>query len=77
MDKEWRLGVDISRYDNLLDGVTFDDLILAVHCNCRRICPSAVRAELRSILEQRKEDMQYLLECNLEQIMTEAQKGRE
>ena len=31
MEREWKLGEDLSTCDNLLDGVTFDDLILAVH----------------------------------------------
>lgn len=76
-EQKWKLGVDIFRQDNLLDGITFDDLILAVHCNCRTICPTAVRSELRKILEQRQEDMVYLLENNMDCIMEEAQHGRE
>ena len=76
MEREWKLGVDLSTCDNLLDGVTFDDLILAVHCNCRAITSEAVRSELRTILVQRRQDMLYLLENNMERIMQEARKGR-
>ena len=32
MEREWRLGKDLYPEDNLLDGITFDDLILAVLC---------------------------------------------
>ena len=77
MDRGWELGEDLSTCDNLLDGVTFDDLILAVHCNCRTITPEAVLSELRTILAQRRQDMLHLLVNNMERIMEEAQKGRE
>ena len=75
-EKSWKLGEDLSTCDNLLDGLAFDDLILAVHCNCRLITPEAVRRELQSILEIRKQDMEYLLESNMEAIISEARKGR-
>ena len=47
MEREWKLGVDLSTQDGLLDGLTFDDLILAVHCNCRTVTPAGVRKQLR------------------------------
>ena len=34
MDQNWKLGDDMVVSDNLLDGITFEDLILTVHCNC-------------------------------------------
>lgn len=77
MDREWKLGVDLSTCDNLLDGITFDDLILAVHCNCRDINRMAVHQQLSEILAQRRQDMVHLLERNIETIMAEARKGRE
>lgn len=76
-NREWKLGVDLSTCDNLLDGITFDDLILAVHCNCRDINRMAVHQQLSEILAQRRQDMVYLLEQNIETIMAEARKGRE
>ena len=75
-DRKWKLGEDLSTCDNLLDGMTFDDLILAVHCNCRAITPAAVRKELMEIFASRKQDMIYLLEMNMDEIMAEARKGR-
>ena len=75
-DRKWKLGEDLSTCDNLLDGMTFDDLILAVHCNCRDITPAAVRKELMEIFASRKQDMIYLLEMNMDEIMAEARKGR-
>ena len=51
--KRWKLGDDVSADDNILDGFTFRDLILAVHCNCENITPEAVRREAAEILEVR------------------------
>lgn len=76
MESEWKLGVDLSAQDNLLDGVTFDDLILAVHCNCRVINRAAVHAELNHIIASRRQDMMYLLEKNMDAIMEAAKVGR-
>lgn len=76
-DREWKLGGDLITTDNLLDGVTFDDLILAVHHNCRVITPQAVRRELKDILDGRRQDMDYLLEKNMAAIVKAARKGRE
>lgn len=76
MEKAWKLGEDLHTEDSLLDGLTFADLILTVHCNCRDITPSAVRKELMEILASRKQDMFYLLEMNMDVIMAEAIKGR-
>ena len=75
-EREWKLGEDLVTSDNLLDGLTFDDLILAVHHNSRVITPEAVRKELREMLEGRKQDMMFLLEKNMDAIMAEARKGR-
>jgi hypothetical protein len=77
MERQWLLGEDLSSNDNLLDGITFYDLILQVHCNCRKITPQAVRKELEETLSQRIEDMRFLLENNMQQIMDEAMEGRE
>lgn len=76
-EREWRLGEDLVTSDNLLDGLTFDDLILAVHCNCPVINRTAVYRELSEMLASRKQDMMYLLEKNIDTIMAEARKGRE
>lgn len=76
-ERQWKLGEDLDTYDNLLDPITFDALILAVHCNSRIINRAAVRAELNQILAIRKQDMMNLLEKNMDAIMDEARKGRE
>lgn len=77
MERKWMLGEDLSVNDNLLDGITFYDLILQVHCNCQEVTPQAIRKELEMTLSQRLEDMDFLLEKNMEKIMNEAMEGRE
>lgn len=76
MERKWKLGDDLDRYDDLLYGITFDDLILAAHCNCRKITPEAVLREAREILDIRMQDYRFLLENNLDAIIEEAKKGR-
>ena len=58
--KRWKLGDDVSAEDNILDGFTFKDLILAVHCNCESITPEAVRREAAEILEERMQDYRMI-----------------
>lgn len=77
MEREWKLGADLFSEDSLLDGLTFDDLILAVHCNCRTVTPAGVRKQLQEMLAGRLQDMNYLLENNMDGIMAAAMKGRE
>ena len=51
MGEKWRLGEDLSVEDNMLDGITFADIILAVHHNCREITPEAIRKEVLDFVE--------------------------
>ncbi len=76
-DRAWKLGDDLAVYDNLLDGLTFEDLILAVHCNCPKIDSTAVYSELKQMFEGRKQDMMFLVKNNMDAIIAEAKKGRE
>ena len=76
-ERKWKLGEDVDRQDNLLDGISFDELILTVHCNCQEITPEGIEKELDKILEIRLQDMKYLLQNNLHEIIQEAKKGRE
>lgn len=76
-ERKWILGDDLAACDNLLDGITFEDVILAVHCNCRVISRETVTKQFFEILEQRLLDMNELLNRNIDKIAEEAQKGRE
>ena len=71
-EKNWRLGDDLRTDDSLLDRLTFDDLILTLHCNLpkQKITPEVVRRTLRKdILEARLEDMWFLIEKNMDKII--------
>lgn len=76
MEQEWRLGKDLFPEDNLLDGLTFNDLIMAVH-QCRTVSRASVHATLNEIMSQRRQDMMYLLEKNMDIIIEKALEGRE
>ena len=76
-ESKFELGVDLIPSDSQLDGLTIDDLILAVHCNCREVTRAAVHAELSRMLASRKQDMNFLLEKNMDAIIAAAKKGRE
>lgn len=76
MEREWRLGKDLFLEDSLLDGLTFNDLIMAVH-QCRTVNRAAVHATLNEIMAQRRQDMMFLLENNMDIIIKKAMEGRE
>ena len=76
MERQWRLGDDLISQDNLLDGFTFDDVILALH-HKRKIDEKAAMEVLKDILEGRLTDMKFLFEKNLDTIIAKAKEGRE
>lgn len=65
----WKLGKDMLTSDTILDPVTFDDLILALKCNCEHITPDAVIVQATEIINQRLEDWKYLIENNIDEII--------
>lgn len=76
MMRNWKLWEDLCEYDNLLDPVSFHELIITVHCNCKEITEKTVRSELKRIMEIRQQDLNYLLSNNIEEII-KAAKGEE
>lgn len=75
MERNWRLGDDLIPSDNILDGLTFDDLILSAR-HTSVVTPKAVRENLKDMLESRLEDMWFLVENNMDIIIGAALKGR-
>lgn len=73
-NREWTLGKDLVTGDSLLDGLTFDDLILALRCNCQTIDRVSVQMELNRILSTQRRDMMFLLEKNMDAIIAEAKR---
>lgn len=74
--RNFKLGDDLSPSENLLDPVTFSELLLTVKCNCPEITEEAVRKEMKTILDIRMQDMNYLLDNNIEEIIAEVEKCR-
>lgn len=77
MERKWRLGEDLNTADSIIDGVSFDDLILAVHCNCKNIDPDEVWHQMSEIIKGRMEDAIFLVENNMDVIIEAAMRGRE
>ena len=75
-ERQCKLGDDIHRNDTILDTITFDDIITALHCNAKVINRGAVMTVAREILESRIQDFEYLLGNNANEIIAEAAKGR-
>lgn len=75
-ERPWKLGDDLYPEDDLLDGVTFKELIETLQANCEYIDAKAIHRELERILEIRKQDMIYLLANNIDEIINAAKGGR-
>lgn len=75
-ERAWKLGEDLCQGDNLLDGVTFGELIMQLHCNLPKdhITPYSVRRELNELLSIKFQDMEYLLDKNMGEIIRLAKK---
>ncbi len=76
IERQWKLGDDLSTHDSLLDGLTLDDLILALH-HSSVVNRLTARQCLKEMLESRLEDMWFIFENNVDEIIAEALKGRE
>ena len=75
-DAQWKLNEDMHPQDYILDPVTFQQVIDAVHCNERVINENAVWGVVREIMDSRLQDLHYLIENNINEIIAEAKKGR-
>lgn len=72
MEREWKLGNDLTEQDDILDPITFEELITTVHCNCKVISEKNVKKTLDDIVQMRMEDMKDLLRLNMTEIMIRA-----
>lgn len=76
MERQWKLGEDVSEHDNLLDGITFNQLIVSLHSGSERVTPAEVRKVVKDMLEIQLEDMWFLVDKNMDEIIKRAMKGR-
>lgn len=76
MERQWKLGEDVSEHDNLLDGITFNQLIISLHSGSEKVTPAEVRKVVKDMLEIQLEDMWFLVDKNMDEIIKRAMKGR-
>ena len=76
-ERQWKLGEDMHPNDNIFDPITFEDIILALHCNEKTLDYKTVNHVVTDIFKSRWQDFIYLLENNTDEIIAEAAKGRE
>lgn len=76
MERQWKLGEDVSEHDNLLDGITFNQLIVSLHSGSEKVTPADVRKVVKDMLEIQLEDMWFLVDKNMDEIIKRATKGR-
>ena len=76
-ERQWKLGEDMHPNDNIFDPITFDDIILALHCNEKVLNRRAIQNVINDIMDSRMQDFDYLINNNINEIIAEAAKGRE
>lgn len=74
MERKWKLGEDLHTTATILGEVTFHDLILAVAQN-RQITKDTVLQEKKEILCILFQDLDFLIENNMEEIIKRAKAG--
>ena len=75
-EPKWKLGEDMDEDDTIFNQITFNDIILALHCGERVIDKKAVKRVAKEILEERMTDFENILANNINEIIAEAKKGR-
>lgn len=71
-ERKWKLGDDCCSEDAILGPVTFNDIITAVHCNCREKNKDAVIKTAREMLKMREEDFWFMVNNNIQEIIDDA-----
>ena len=68
-ERRWKLGQGMCSDENILDPVSFDDLIRDLKCSYDHPSYEDVRAQAQEILDQRIETYWDLIENNLDEIL--------
>lgn len=75
MERTYTLGVDIFNCDDILAGISFDDLIMSLQ-HTGYVDTAVAKRALKEMLEKNVEDMWFLFERNVNAIIAEAVEGR-
>jgi len=70
--RSWKLGVDLNIKDNLLDSITFEDAITALHCNEKVVNEKTARKVINEMLDANLANMRELIEVNIGEIVKRA-----
>lgn len=76
MDRSYKLGDDLHETDNILDAITFDEILMTINCNVQNINRKTVLKEIDEILEIRLQDYRDLLAINIDEIVKRAKQRR-
>lgn len=76
MDRQWKLSEDMHKSDTILDPITFEQVIDALHCGEQTLDRKAILRVAKEMLDSRLEDFYFLLINNENEIIAEAAKGR-
>jgi len=68
MDKEWKLGKDLYPNDNIMDDLTFDELITTIYCNEPIINEVTIQRVFNELIQSKIHDARDLLKINLAEI---------
>lgn len=73
VDREWKLGKDLYEENNVLDQISFKELIDTLHANYgKNITVEKVYAEFMSIKSMHLDDALFLLRNNIDEIIKRA-----
>lgn len=59
------------RKDSILDGLTFEELITAVQCNCKEYSTENILNELKNIMKAQVNDARTLMITHIDDIKRE------
>ncbi|MDR1572374.1 MAG: hypothetical protein LBS32_07605 [Clostridiales Family XIII bacterium] len=76
MGMEWRLGVDMHEGDDIMDGITFEQVLTMAECNEPEIDEGAMTRCFGRLMEQRAEDACFVMERNLAAMTAMARRLR-
>ncbi len=77
MKTDWtNINLDEEGELNLIDSLSFTDLLIAINCNLPEITEETVKAQFETILRKTVRDAREIFESNLKNIVAHAKKER-
>ncbi len=71
-ERQWLLGEDLAEQDDILDPITFDEVIMSLHANGGEISEKSVKKLMKEIVDIRMQDAMFLLNKNMATIIDRA-----